>query len=801
MTTEDRPGALDGLRVVELGDFYAAAYATRLLADLGADVIKVESGTTRLRRYGPHFPGQEGDIEAGGLHLFSDAGKSSVLLDLDSEAGREQLDLLLDHADAVVTDLSPARLDELDLAGDKVAAKRPHLVYTTISPFGSWGPYSRMAATHINAVATGGGAVIGEPGRHPLQYPYWQGHVQGAIHAAAATLMALRVADDGGQWIDISEADIWNYHIGGGAMHSWVFFGRARQRSGRSTPNFYPHGLFRCKDGYIAEAAVRGSEWKRFLELMGGGELPEWARSEKYRDRRKNAIEYEEELDALQEPWLMERTKEEIFVACQERRIPFAPVYTIAEVLENEHLRARDHFVDLAAPDGRGVTVPGAPYRLSVTPARPAGNAPKLGQDNHRLDELDGPRKPPIGGAGDRLPLAGVRVVDFSAVIAGPICARVLADYGAEVIKIESRRHIDSLRMSENNPDGDPEHDSMFHFMNRNKKSVTINIATERGRELALELVQTADVSIENFSPGAMERRGLGADHLREVNPGLVTVSLPAAGSWGPLRDIVAYGSVVAAISGFDSLAGYEGEPPLGIQGVYADWNSGIYAVLAILAALRHRDRTGEGQHIDLAQWEAATTSLAPAFLEYSMAKLLPETQDNLEPTMVPHNLFPTEGSDKWVAIACRDDEDWRNLRRAIGEPEWAQEAGYHDVVGRKEAHHEIEEKLSAWTSTRSRDEVVAILQEVGVPATPLLDVAERFADAHSRAREAFVTVQHETMGPVILGGMPWKLSRTPGRIDGPGPVRGSANQEILGDLLEISDAELKALEDAEVVH
>jgi crotonobetainyl-CoA:carnitine CoA-transferase CaiB-like acyl-CoA transferase len=392
-STPAATSALEGLRVVELGDFIAAAYAGKVLADLGAEVIKVEppSGDS-ARQHGP-FPEGEPHPEKSGLFLYLNANKLGATLDPATATGKELLAQLLEQSDILLTDLELAELTELELMPDNLAERHPALITIAISTFGHDGPLRDHRGADIVSAAMGGmNDTVGEPGRAPLVMPGYQSHSQAGAHAAAAALTALfgRELTGRGQYIDIAESDIWASFNQPGRAHIFVHEGRVRRRAGHRTMGVYPYTVLPVRDGYISMIAGRGRQWKSFLELMGEGEVPAWySEDERFADRLKISQLYADEMDELIAPWLMAHDKDEIFHAAQERGIPFAPVYTTEEVVTNEHLRARGYFETIDHPVAGEFEYPGAPYVLSETPCEVQRPAPLLGEHN---DEVWGER-------------------------------------------------------------------------------------------------------------------------------------------------------------------------------------------------------------------------------------------------------------------------------------------------------------------------------------------------------------------------------------------------------------------------
>jgi crotonobetainyl-CoA:carnitine CoA-transferase CaiB-like acyl-CoA transferase len=379
----DEGHVLSGLRVVEYGDFVSAPYCAKLLADLGAEVLKIEPprGDTARQR-GP-FPGDRPHPERSGLFLYLNTNKRGVTLDVSTATGRAILDRLLADADIFVHNQPPAALPGLGLDYPTLAAKHPRLIVTAISPFGQTGPYRDYKAYDITTAAAGGLSLgIGDPQRAPLKLPLTQSGIQAGLAAAIASLAAVfaRDATGRGQAIDVAEADVWaTFHTGVGVV-AWVFSGRVRKRSGHRLLGLpYPHTVLPCKDGYVALQASERRQWERFIEMIGS---PEWAKSPRYQNRLANNEQYADELDALLAPWLMARTKDEIFAICREYKIAGAPLKTVEEVVHDEQLRERDFFVQIDSPETGPLTYPGLPFTFSEVPWKRSRRAPRLGEHN-----------------------------------------------------------------------------------------------------------------------------------------------------------------------------------------------------------------------------------------------------------------------------------------------------------------------------------------------------------------------------------------------------------------------------------
>jgi crotonobetainyl-CoA:carnitine CoA-transferase CaiB-like acyl-CoA transferase len=402
--------------------------------------------------------------------------------------------------------------------------------------------------------------------------------------------------------------------------------------------------------------------------------------------------------------------------------------------------------------------------------------------------------------------LAGYRILDFGTAFASPMAAHLLADMGAEVIKIESHTRLDGLRLGrpivgEDIAGGDrgewPEYQPVFHGLNRSKLGITVNIKHPEGVEILKRLVRISDVVINNFAPGVMDRAELGYEALRAEKADLIYVSLPAAGESGPLRDIVTYAPVIAALAGISGLIGYSSarEDFVGtLQVAFCDAVGALHAVVAILAALRHRESSGEGQAIEIAQWEAAASMLGEGLLDYVMNGRVLGPVGNAHPSMVPHDNYRCAGDDAWVAIAVRSEDEWRAFCHAIGHREWVDDRRFADAHLRRQHRAELDASIAAWTSQHTPYEVMETLQAAGVAAMPVMNLEDQFRDPHLREREIHLECEHPKVGLEFLHGIPWRLGSTPGRISRPAPLLGEHNQYVFSGLLGLPDIEIQRL-------
>lgn len=402
------------------------------------------------------------------------------------------------------------------------------------------------------------------------------------------------------------------------------------------------------------------------------------------------------------------------------------------------------------------------------------------------------------------LPLSGIRVANFGWVWAGPVVGQTLGFLGAEVYKIESRARIDLTRMLPPFGEGvrDPDRSLSNHACWAGNGSVSINLKHPEGRQLARDLIAQCDVVIENFGPGVMEGLQLGWDDLKKVKSDLVMFSMPAAGLTGPLKEIRTYGLSLTSTTGLDSLTGYVDGPPIPVENAFSDPYNGIMGAFAILTALHHRDRSGQGQHIDYSQQEAVMQMVGPAFMDYAFNGRSAGPMGNRHPraAAVPHGVFPCAGDDRWIAIAVTSDEAWQALVAAMDRPAWATGAELATLAGRLAALDAIHEQLAAWTVGSDDYELAARLQQAGVAATPVLNVADLLRDPHYRARGTFIEVTHPLGFKETIYGAYVKTSRSTIEVR-TGPRIGQDNEKVFKGLLGMDDARYQTLVAAQTIY
>jgi crotonobetainyl-CoA:carnitine CoA-transferase CaiB-like acyl-CoA transferase len=398
--------------------------------------------------------------------------------------------------------------------------------------------------------------------------------------------------------------------------------------------------------------------------------------------------------------------------------------------------------------------------------------------------------------------MQGYRVTDFGWVWAGATLGQVLADMGAEVIKVESRRRLDGLRLGRVFELGDAvELNPHFHNLNRSKLSVTINMELGQGVSLIKDLVRISDVVVDNFRAGVMQKHGLGYKALVKVRRDIIAISLSAAGQTGPLSDILAYATIISGLSGIDSLMGYIDDCPLGVKHAYIDLVASLFGAFAVLAALRHRNLTGEGQYIDLSQWEVADNLIGEAIMDYFMNQRVMKTQGNRHAEMAPHGHYPCLGADQWISIAVKTEQEWQALCQAMGDPPWTREEKFSDRFNRLCNQDKLDEHLSEWTKGYTPEELTRLLQQAGVAAFPCYNSEGLFFDPHFKERGIYEEVEHPKTGNEFVYATPIRLEKTPGRISRHAPLLGQDNDYVLRELLGLTPKRIEALSRDKVIY
>ena len=750
---------MSGLRILDLAD-NSAGFCSRLLADLGAEVVKVEPpGGCPSRKAGPFVNDQKGP-DSSLSFLYHNSGKRSVVLDLGEGKDRQKLISLAASNDALIESFRPGYLEGIGLGYSGLAKVNPGLVMASVTGFGQSGPYSQYKSSPLIAAACGGQMyVCGRPGRPPVK-PYGdQPYYTASLLAACGILLALRGREmtGRGQHIDISLQEATAAaleHV----LVQYFYDKKVPCRQGSLQWNA-ASDIFPCRDGHVL--LTFSHEWDTLVELLGirgmAGDLahPAWRDA----DFRRRHIDKMREIIT---PWTCLQDREEVFRLGQDMRFPWAAVNSIGDVMDNEQLKGRGYFVNAQHPlKPGGFKVP----RPVITFA----DAPVCAQNCH----CEGQPK---------LPLEGIRVLDFTWMLAGPYATRLLADFGAEVIKVQSKL---TATGAEQNDTG------YFASWNRNKLGITLDLSRLEARQLALELVEKCDIVMENFTPRVMDGWGLGYDDLKLVKPDIVMISLSGFGHSGPWRNYAALGSTVQALSGLTQLTSYYGSHPDGIGFAYADHISGLYAALAALAALRRRDR---GAYVDISELEAACSTLGPALLDCSVnGRAVGPAGDRAEwGQAAPHGCYRCKGEDRWCVIAVFSEEEWQSLCNVMGQSQRAPQDNFSSIPSRLRYTDELDTLIETWTINYTPQEVMAMLQAAGVPAAAVNDARDLANDPQLKERGFFVELEHPVLGLTRADGNPIRMGMTPAQYRKAAPLLGGDNRRVFIDILGMDEDKFK---------
>ena len=777
---------LEDLVVVDCSEGVAGAYAGRLLADLGATIVKVEPpGGDRLRTLGP-FRGDTTTQEGGGLHLALNAGKRSIVADVSTEAGRRQVRSLVAGAEVFLESSGPAATSGGDLGYPQLAAAHPRLVYVSHSPFGHDGPYAGRVTSEIVDYAMGGYMYFsGDPGRHPLLLPGHQAELHAGMHLAAGALLAVwhARATGQGQHVEVSTIEaILNDHAWLTTM--WTHLGQVQGRE--------PSAMIPCLDGYIFWMPVANPQLWLLIDRPDLLDDPRWTAMDTWRA----AVP---EVRGIIGEWAAGKTKAEIYHAAQALRIAITPVNSMADIAASPQLAERGWWRTLRGTAIGDVQVPGPPWNFSDSETGPIAPAPRL--DEAAELHLPARRSPAPARAPRALPLEGIRVLEVTANWAGPLAGRHLGDLGADVIKFEAGRR--PATRAAHQAGGQMwtrpyNRAGYFNLFNRNKRDLVVDLGSPEGRDIFLRLVDTADVVLENNSARVFQSFGLPYSVLSARNPRIIMCSISGMGATGPERDYVAYGSNIEASTGLVSQLGYADGPPFGTGSYYADPIAGTHATIGIMAALLQRETTGTGQFIDMALQESGMSFNVEALMDYQLNGRVAGPANNRSRRIAPQGVYPSAGIDCWLAIGVETAEQWQALCAAIGAPGLASQ--FATVAARIENHDAIDGAIAAWSRTLDHQEASALLQHAGVPAGPVFMNWEIVSDPHLFYRGYFVDVVHPEVGHHRWDGYPWRFSATPGRIRRASPLFGQHNDEILAIDVGLPATEIASLRASGVV-
>jgi len=801
-------GLLQGIRVIDLAT-PRAELAGRLLADLGAEVIKIEPpGGAAARFYPPFERGREGDPD-GSLYWAAVAlGKRSVVLDIEDPVDRRKLRDLVESADILVESFDPGFLAARGLGYDDLCALNPALIYVSVTPFGQDGPLAGQPAADLTIEAAGGLVGLqGDGDRPPIPVGYPQAAFHAGAQAAADAVIALyeRQRSGLGQHLDVSmqSAVVWTLmnatgyppNTGGNPPG---YCETRNQPEPELFPGLRPPTLWKCADGYVAyRFALPGMGGRTHQEVMrwaeAEGAVPDDLRGIDWlnwiEDVVNERLPVEKVIRSCQvvADFFKTKTKQELQAFAARTGIILGAIYTVGDLLSDPHLRERKYWIEVG-----GRIHPGPAIRPSATPLVMEKPAPSLGADQHLLDEVN-PRAPlPVTSGQRRLAFEGLKVADFAWVGVGPIITKALADHGATVVHVESQAHPDILRQLPPFKDNEPglNRSQFMPNFNTSKLGMALDLSQPRARELALKLVEWADVVVESFTPGTMAKWGLDYESVRKVKPDIVMLSTCLRGQTGPEATYAGFGGQGAALAGLHHITGWPDRIPIGPWGAYTDFINPKYGISTLVSALMHREKTGQGQHIDLAQVEAGIHFLEPLVLDYTVNGNDPPPSGMNSLYACPHGTFATTGVERYVAIAVETPGQWQALLSVAPLAEFA-DPKYNSLAERQAVKQQIEDRLRAWCAPQDAFELAERLRAAGVPAYAVLFPTDLYEDPQLKHREFFVTLNHAEMGPTPYDGFVTKFSATPPRLANPGPILGQDTDYVLREILGLSEDEI----------
>jgi crotonobetainyl-CoA:carnitine CoA-transferase CaiB-like acyl-CoA transferase len=845
-------GALTGIRVIELAD-EQAEYCGLTLAGLGADVIKVEPpGGSPTRRIGPFYQDRE-DPEGSLFFWQYNRGKRSIVLDLRQPDDRRRFHSLVTTADVLLESTPRGELDGLGLSADALMKEFPALIVARVSPFGDTGPWADFKASDLIHLALGGvmmncgydPAPGGAYDLPPIAPQMWHAyHVAGeqlAFTIVAALLYRFRTGQ--GQRLSCAvheavakstEVDLMTWVM----RHSLVL----RQTCRHARENITPHpSIVHTKDGrwVMANLGTRPGETKSLVALMekygmdagldaekaaaptSGRYVPGTGPSTAKRDLPMEAVQrFVRAFTYDNVPWR----------EAQEAGMLWAPLRKPHENALDPHWLARQSCTDVEHPElGRSFRYATSKWLATGTSWSVGRRAPLLNEDaatvmgpgERDLSTIAPAARPPaneqLSPRGKPFPLNGIRILDFTWFLASAGGTRFLAAFGAESIKVELKSHPDT-RMAAMAPVGgraardtataplpgvtDPDMGGQFNNKNPGKRGISLNVRHPKGLAIARRLVAMSDIVAEGFSPGVLDNWGLGYDALRAIKPDIIYVQQSGMGAHGTYGRFRTVGPVANSFSGLSEMSGLpEPAMPAGWGYSYLDWMGAYSFALAMLSALFHRERTGEGQWVDASQAEVGLLISGTAILDWSANGRIWSRYGNRSPykPAAPHGAYPSAGVDRWLAIACFTDAEWRALTEVAGHQEWANDVRFKDLASRFKHQDALDALLCGWTRSRDSYETMMALQRAGVPAGVCQTAGDRCDnDPQLKALQWLTEVTGTKIGRWPLAEVPIKMSESPayigGRIDRGAPCYGEDNEYVYGELLGMSTQEIKSL-------
>lgn len=809
---------LSDVTVVELAEGVAGSYCGKLFADLGADVVKVEGPAGDPLRAQP------------GAFAHLNLNKRGAVADPASPEGRKRVGRLIERSDLVIETAGRGCLADWATSWDDVHTRLPGVVVASISGFGATGPYASYQWTDLVAQTFASVLVAMGMDQAPVRLPGVAQLCAVGHTAAVGALAAVQRsrANGAGAFVDCAA-----YEALGGGPHrilrhlAYEYRGRTvSPREANATPaagtgTLLPLGIFPCADGYVSMMTTV-QNLPRMFDVLGDDGLREaFSRPDAFVNP-----DSKEQLDAVLFPWLLSRTRAEVMAAAQAAGWPVTSVNLANEILEADHLHQRGFWARVEDPGAGPILLPGPLSRHSEGGWHLRRPAPSPGRDDGAIDaELAGPPRVRVARCrpeaapdpGDP-PLKGLRVLDLTTVWSGPFVTLLLADLGAEVIRLESpwvfppsakgfeprprtKMILGSIMdtygpLAPGRPDRPYNRHAMNNSVGRGKLSCSLDVRSPEARELFLCLVDKSDVVIENLKLSALHQMGIWEPELLHRNPGLLMVRLPPAGLSGDWAGYIGFGAQFDGLAGLSALVGPAGseiaESP---STFHMDTVTGPAGAFAVLAALHYRAATGRGQMIEVSQTENMLHQLGDVFADCQLG-ITPERLGNRDRFFAPQGVYPCRG-ERWLAISVRDDADWAATCAVIDRPDLAADPDLATSGGRRAAHDDLDKVISGWTAGQDCYQAFHALQDAGVPSAPLLDDPMTVADPHLADRQWLRPLASRDVGTFhhigpVFRGLPLAWERG-------APVLGQDNEYVFKEILGLSDAEYRHLIDQQI--
>jgi formyl-CoA transferase len=826
---------LEGLRILDLGNGIAGPYAATILADFGAEVIKIEDpkGGDQLRQQGPFY--QQLSLN----WLVLGRNKKSITLDITTPQGQKIIRDLVSYSDVLIENYLPGTLEQWGLGYEALKEINPGLIMLRVSLAGQDGPYKSLPPLEPLGAALGGLSYLtGDPDGPPMRCGIPITEYLTSLIGALAIMMALYHRDikqtGEGQWIDLTLSECL-YRLSEFNISAFHLLNSVRKRIGNKHPSAAPLDNFPTKDNKWIVLLISGSKhFVRLAHAMEQEHLKDDPRFAKTENRVKNAAL----INQIVAEWISNHTQQEVIDRLEEYGVAVGPIFSVQDMLTDPNYQARENIVEV--PDSRigKVKMHGVVPKFSLTPGSIEWAGPDLGQHNKEvLQELLGydqkflqqlaaegiikdyagpilahpykgsqesrrKAKPTFSGKGKsngQGALSGLRVLDMGNAIAGPVGPSFLADFGAEVIKLEMPGMGDTLRHVPPYINKVPLY---WLVEGRNKLAVTLDLHKEEGQKILKDLVRICDVVIENYRPGTLEKWNLGYEELKKVNEKIILVRVTGFGQYGPYKGRLGYDAVGAAVGGIVYVTGEPDGYPIRPGMALCDYSTGIHNALAALIALYYRDalKTGKGQVIDLALYESISTFMGCQIAAFDKSINIGERTGNNYPEWAPASHFLTQDG-QWLALVCPDDESFQRLAKAIGQENLLSSPQFRHMNNRIENAPVLNQIIQEWVRNKSLSQVLEILRQARVPACPIYSIKDIAQDPHFQERKDFIEVEDPVIGPVRMQNALPHFSLTPGQVKFAGANRmGQYNEEVFCGLLGYSSEKLEKLRQEKVI-